>query len=151
MKQVAFTNSHGEIDHVATPGYDDMYTHGTEYNGNIAHDFDSMFDVALYAKTHWFSASASPQWQVRSEKPGVFHYWENGAWQWNSTLFFDAVRFERDQRLYLCDWTQASDSPLEDYVIQAWQAYRQELRAFPSTLVDGNYNTIEALPWPTSP
>ncbi len=151
MKQVAFTNSHGEIDHVATPGWDDMYTHGTEYNGCIAHDFPDDFDVAAYAKTHWFSADSSPQWQTRTAEPGIYHYWENGDWQWNSSRFFADVRFERDQKLYACDWTQASDSPLEEHIIQAWQVYRQELRAFPATLTGSGYTNIQGLGWPTKP
>lgn len=38
----------------------------------------------------------------------------------------DAVRSERDRKLYECDWTQGKDIP--DEKSQAWAPYRQELR-----------------------
>ena len=38
------------------------------------------------------------------------------------------IRAERNQRLSACDWTQLPDAPVD---VQAWAAYRQELRNVP--------------------
>jgi hypothetical protein len=38
------------------------------------------------------------------------------------------VRDERNKRLSLSDWTQVSDSPLDETQKQKWQSYRQLLR-----------------------
>jgi hypothetical protein len=56
------------------------------------------------------------------------------------------VRFERNQLLTDCDWTQLPDSPLDTDTKAAWATYRQQLRdvtdqtGFP-------WNVI----WPTAP
>jgi Phage tail assembly chaperone protein len=55
------------------------------------------------------------------------------------------MRTERNARLTKCDWTQLSDAPLTAEKKQAWMAYRQELRDFPS-VVD-----INNIVWPTPP
>lgn len=39
------------------------------------------------------------------------------------------IREERNRRLSYCDWTQLSDAPVS---IEAWAAYRQQLRDVPS-------------------
>lgn len=38
------------------------------------------------------------------------------------------VRKLRTDRLYQCDWTQLTDTPLSDAQRERWQAYRQALR-----------------------
>jgi hypothetical protein len=47
------------------------------------------------------------------------------------------VRKFRNAQLTACDWTQTLDSPLTDEQRQAWSAYRQALRDFPSTWTFG--------------
>lgn len=42
-----------------------------------------------------------------------------------------AVRFERNQRLANCDWTQLTDSPLNAEAKVAWAFYRENLRMVP--------------------
>jgi len=62
-------------------------------------------------------------------------------------------RAERNKLLSLCDWTQASDSPLTDTKKTEWTTYRQALRDLPSTASpsldeDGNLTNVT---WPTKP
>ena len=57
-----------------------------------------------------------------------------------------SVRYERDAKLALCDWTQMPDSPLDDSTKASWATYRTELRdvteqtGFPTDIT-----------WPTAP
>ena len=56
------------------------------------------------------------------------------------------VRYERDELLTQCDWTQMPDSPLDDSTKASWATYRTELRdiseqaGFPTNIT-----------WPTAP
>ena len=54
------------------------------------------------------------------------------------------VRYERNQKLSECDWTQANDSPLK--AASAWTTYRQALRDVPAQ--SGFPHTVT---WPTKP
>ncbi len=57
-----------------------------------------------------------------------------------------SVRYERDAKLALCDWTQMPDSPLDDSTKASWATYRTALRditeqtGFPTNIT-----------WPTAP
>jgi len=57
-----------------------------------------------------------------------------------------SVRYERDELLNQCDWTQMPDSPLDDSTKASWVTYRTELRdiseqaGFPTDIT-----------WPTAP
>jgi len=57
-----------------------------------------------------------------------------------------SVRYERDELLTQCDWTQMPDSPLDDNTKASWATYRTELRdiseqaGFPTNIT-----------WPTAP
>jgi hypothetical protein len=56
------------------------------------------------------------------------------------------VRYERDELLTQCDWTQMPDSPLDESTKASWATYRTELRdistqaGFPTNIT-----------WPTAP
>ena len=58
----------------------------------------------------------------------------------------DSVRYERDELLAQCDWTQMPDSPLNSTIKQSWFDYRIALRditeqsGFPTDIT-----------WPTAP
>jgi len=52
------------------------------------------------------------------------------------------IRTDRNSRLQDCDWTQASDSPVDK---QAWATYRQQLRDVPTQPDPFN------ITWPTKP
>ena len=57
-----------------------------------------------------------------------------------------SVRYERDELLALCDWTQLPDSPLDSTTKASWATYRTALRdmstqaGFPTNIT-----------WPTAP
>jgi hypothetical protein len=65
---------------------------------------------------------------------------EETAWQWW------AVRTERDDLLYGCDWTQITGAPLDASEITEWATYRQALRDVPDDQTDPY-----AIVWPTPP
>jgi len=43
----------------------------------------------------------------------------------------EGIRATRDSKLAVCDWTQNSDSPLDEDAKAAWRSYRQALRDIP--------------------
>lgn len=53
------------------------------------------------------------------------------------------LRTERNARLAACDWTVATDSPVD---VTAWSVYRQALRDLPANTTDPT-----APVWPTPP
>ncbi len=55
------------------------------------------------------------------------------------------LRSERDYRLMLTDYTQATDNTEEVEFIELWATYRQELRDLPSTA------DINNIIWPVGP
>lgn len=58
----------------------------------------------------------------------------------------EEIRFDRNQRLSSCDWTQFSDSPLSDADKTTWSTYRQGLRDVPNQ-TEFPWNVT----WPTKP
>jgi len=60
---------------------------------------------------------------------------ENGAWVF--------LREERNRLLAACDWTVATDSPVD---VVSWTTYRQALRDLPANTIDP-FSPV----WPTSP
>ena len=56
----------------------------------------------------------------------------------------NAVRYERNQKLSECDWTQANDSPLK--AASAWTTYRQALRDVPAP-VSYTHLTLPTTPY----
>ena len=59
------------------------------------------------------------------------------------------VRFKRNQKLAVSDWTQFPDSPLSDTQKSAWATYRQTLRDIPANNAD--VTSIDDITWPTPP
>lgn len=60
-----------------------------------------------------------------------------------------ALRFERDSRLMMCDWTQLPDVPLTPAVVAQWRAYRKQLRDVPELVESLGWDG--AVNWPTPP
>jgi hypothetical protein len=56
------------------------------------------------------------------------------------------IRAKRDQLLIACDWIMMSDSNATDDCLEAYRAYRQELRNLP-----GNISDLRQLAWPAKP
>jgi hypothetical protein len=60
--------------------------------------------------------------------------------------YWAELRILRDQKLFDCDWTQVSDSPLTVEQKTAWKMYRQQLRDLPKNTSDPK-NPV----WPVEP
>lgn len=58
---------------------------------------------------------------------------------------WDDIRYQRNQYLSQCDWTQLPDSPLSDIKKQEWTIYRQALRDVTNQL--DPFNIV----WPVKP
>jgi hypothetical protein len=56
------------------------------------------------------------------------------------------VRYERDELLTQCDWTQLPDSPLDSTTKASWATYRTALRD-----VTGQSGFPTNITWPTTP
>ena len=56
------------------------------------------------------------------------------------------VRYERDELLNQCDWTQMPDSPLDDSTKASWATYRTALRD-----ISGQEGFPTDITWPTAP
>lgn len=50
--------------------------------------------------------------------------------------YWAELRSLRDNRLFICDWTQLPNAPLTEQQKQAWEVYRQELRNLPENITD---------------
>jgi hypothetical protein len=61
----------------------------------------------------------------------------------------DALRWERDRRLLVCDWTQLPDVPLTPAVVAQWRVYRKALRDTPEMVQAQGWDG--AVSWPTPP
>ena len=53
----------------------------------------------------------------------------------NTDILLARIRYQRDQLLLACDWTQLTDSTANK---TAWAKYRQELRDLPKQNADPN-------------
>lgn len=54
------------------------------------------------------------------------------------------IREERRRLLFMSDWTQVTDAPVDS---KAWATYRQKLRDLPATIEDPTATIV----WPTPP
>lgn len=59
---------------------------------------------------------------------------------------WDGIRTRRNDLLKASDWTQISDSPLNQTEKDSWATYRQTLRDLPQT-----YQNVEDVVWPVEP
>ena len=67
--------------------------------------------------------------------------------------FYNNLRYERNQLLIESDWTQAVDlqntKPAE--WVEAWKAYRQELRDLPAQYENIENYDLSSVLWPNKP
>lgn len=61
------------------------------------------------------------------------------------------LRSERNALLTASDWTQGTDSPLDEENKVDWAMYRQELRDLPANTSDLGANHHQNQTWPTKP
>ena len=71
---------------------------------------------------------------------------DTGAFSPPAAPSMDGVRRVRNSLLRVCDWTQATDSPLSGSKKTEWATYRQALRDVPA-----NTSDTTKVNWPTEP
>ena len=114
------------------------------------HYMEALSDIgAFHASKVW--NYTTEQWDTRALRPNYHAVWENGAWTWNVHTLLQDIRVERNNRLALCDWTIANDSPLSDSQKTEATAYRTALRNLPSSITIADIDSVENTPWPTIP
>ena len=74
---------------------------------------------------------------------------ELSGWEISDKEAMFQLRKQRDQLLLECDWTQASDSPLDSTTKTAWATYRQKLRDL--TSLENAPNHLLDSEWPIAP
>jgi IS1 family transposase len=144
---VAYVKANGEITRI------DLYNGFSPQEGTVIEDltihyienasginFSEFLNSYVWKDGGWYNAGP---------KPNGHFFWNGTAWEINAEEFLGLVRNQRDLKLYSCDWTQMPDSPLSAEEKEAWAAYRQALRDFPSTIT--TETTLEELVWPTAP
>jgi len=99
-------------------------------------------------KFYWNGSS----WVDRGLPPTRYYIWNTETVQWdvNTEAVLTLVRFERNSRLGLSDWTQAVDAPLTDEKKAEWRIYRQALRDI-MTNIAADLDDPENVSWPTKP
>ena len=71
----------------------------------------------------------------KTPQPLPHSHWSQGGWVFDIDSMLDDLRRERDARLAACDWVVLPDAQgISGPTLDAWLAYRQELRDFPSTI-----------------
>jgi hypothetical protein len=114
------------------------------------HYMEALSDIgAFHASKVW--NYTTEQWDTRALRPNYHAVWENGAWTWNVHTLLQDIRVERNNRLALCDWTIANDSPLSDSQKTEATTYRTALRNLPSSITIADIDSVENTPWPTIP
>lgn len=98
-------------------------------------------------------------WYVPSEEEFIFighapnrhATWSNelGGWEFNREDLLNDIRVERNRKLSLTDWTQATDSPLTEEQRTEWKNYRQSLRDVTDNL--GAILSVAEVNWPKIP
>lgn len=148
MKQFAFVNEQGLVGRVVSAGRDEDYTHEEYYDGFQAIEIAVTEEPGLFSRTKYRKEGV---WKTRPEKPSEFHNWNltTEAWELDSAALQERLRFERDQRLYVSDWTQIADAPLTSEQKTAWQTYRQALRDIPANNAD--ITDLDQVVWPVKP
>ena len=125
-----------------------QYTDGQETDTHILLDVTDRPNVRTIQDDFLY---LNGEWVSKPPRPGLMYDWNHaeGRWSLNQEKFMSQVRGERIKKLYSCDWTQMPDSPLSAEEKEAWAAYRQALRDFPSTIT--TEDSMEALTWPVAP
>ena len=93
---------------------------------------------------------ANNSWVNRGTKPGSYYTWVDSAWAIHTESLITDIRQLRDQKLFLCDWTQGADSPLTSTKKAEWATYRQALRDIMSNL-PSDLDHPDNVSWPSTP
>ena len=143
--QYALVADNGEVQHVISLGADSDYVDGQTYHGLLAKQVSNDIDPQELIETKYYRDG----WQARVARESQWQDWVDYAWVFNSEKFISYVRSERDNKLWLSDWTQVLDSPLSDTDKAEWATYRQALRDVPENY--SSATSIDDVVWPTKP
>ena len=143
--QYALVADNGEVQHVISLGADSDYVDGQTYHGLLAKQVSNDTDPQELIETKYYRDG----WQTRVARESQWQDWVDYAWVFNSEKFISYVRSERDNKLWLSDWTQVPDSPLSDTDKAEWATYRQALRDVPENY--SSATSIDDVVWPTKP
>jgi len=105
-----------------------------------------------FLKNYYWDFSTS-SWEYRGPPPNVAGVWTGSEWTYDQTAWLNYIRFLRDNKLAVCDWTQMPDADLTELEIAEAREYRQALRNLPNMIAatPENYSSENVIPWPTPP
>tara|TARA_B100001059_G_C17537349_1_gene428621 strand:+ start:208 stop:669 length:462 start_codon:yes stop_codon:yes gene_type:complete len=140
----------GNIDYIMSVNNNSDYARAGLHNGLRTYPIASDANHTKAIEETYFDFTAD-MFKPRNKRPGDYYIW-NDAQQWavDSTRLLADFKSTRANKLYECDWTQASDAPLTDEKKAEWVTYRQKLRDAPAGLPD-NFDNLEGYVWPTKP
>ena len=146
---VTLINSEGDIVSISTTGGVPSPAEGTFEQDNsltVVHLPGNIESLALYRDTHYYKDGA---FVARDASPGKYYYWKDEAWTLDSAVLMEEMRRDRNGRLYACDWTLATDSPLSDAKKAEWVEYRTALREVPAA--NSGATHLSEVVWPDQP
>lgn len=103
-------------------------------------------------KYYWSFSSSS--WEYRGPPPNKAGVWTGTEWTYDVDNWLGYVRFLRDNKLAVTDWTQLTDTPFTENEKSLIRQYRQALREIPQVIIDDvsrEINTESKIPWPQLP
>lgn len=147
MTKVAIVDEEGQVLQMYTSGHN-VHPEGpwdADNSKTVVH-LQNSDDTETYKNLRYYKDGV---WKVREACPSSYHRWKDEAWSLDSEELWKHIRETRDLRLWMTDWTQASDAPLTDEQKTDWASYRAGLRAVPEDNAD--VTALEDVIWPTQP
>ena len=147
VKTIAVVNAEGEIWYIYHPGAEVIPEgeYSLDKTSTVVHITEDI-DHGVYLDTKYWKDGA---WKTRESKNSRYYTWKNEAWVLDSSRLFEAIREERQQKLYACDWTQLDDCKLSMSKKGEWAEYRQALRDVPAN--NSSVTDVDQVSWPTQP
>jgi hypothetical protein len=145
----ARVNSEGDPESIWTTGVTPDIAEGPDPSDStktIVHISGALVDTAAFIANHYYKSST---WHERESRPESYYNWKDEAWVLDSAALFQEIRNQRNSLLFMCDWTQAADSPLTDEKKAEWVTYRAELRAVPTD--NSTVTKLAEVIWPDQP
>jgi hypothetical protein len=119
------------------------YTFAARLQDVLAAEGISTVGVSIGSDTDTSTWTVQPQSAQSSSQPFINAVDTNA---WTLDMHYDRMRQMRNDRLTVCDWTQANDTQLSEESVDDWQVYRQALRDLPATTSDPTNPD-----WPSAP
>ena len=141
----------GVIDSVATAGGGNLPVEGVVGDKEIIRipyeGWEALDNLTIHEEYY----RKDDKWVHRGPRTTPSHKWstDTNSWVFNSEDFWAGIRAERDQKLFVCDWTQMSDAALTATQKTSWATYRQALRDVPAA--NSNVKLKADITWPTPP